>query len=175
MWVHPRIRGEDHVLLPTCIAAQGSPPHTRGRFCPGKLAGHLQRFTPAYAGKIMRRSPKISAHGVHPRIRGEDSFTSSSFANDRGSPPHTRGRSGSGASYSVTFGFTPAYAGKIIRPRLCSWRSWVHPRIRGEDDVLYPQNSFPLGSPPHTRGRFMPQNLTAAPVGFTPAYAGKIG
>ena len=72
-------------------------------------------------------------------------------------------------------GFTPAYAGKIY----CFSRKYherkVHPRIRGEDQQNTPRGKPPRGSPPHTRGRFGLVLVFVYVVGFTPAYAGKIG
>ena len=52
--VHPRIRGEDSAGIQDFSGVQGSPPHTRGRS--GVLGDFLsmERFTPAYAGKISK-------------------------------------------------------------------------------------------------------------------------
>ena len=70
--VHPRIRGEDQCLYFPAVRHKGSPPHTRGRFEP--LTAYLvdDRFTPAYAGKILHIKYYRSNPWVHPRIRGED-------------------------------------------------------------------------------------------------------
>ena len=72
--VHPRIRGEDHDHCRLLNQADGSPPHTRGRF-PGSLQTSIpRRFTPAYAGKIPACSQGLRCCRVHPRIRGEDNL-----------------------------------------------------------------------------------------------------
>ena len=52
--VHPRIRGEDSRTMQETTFAQGSPPHTRGRWELLMSELSLLRFTPAYAGKIVR-------------------------------------------------------------------------------------------------------------------------
>ena len=150
--VHPRIRGEDCCL-------------------PGWF---LSGFTPAYAGKIPFTTTWNSTLQVHPRIRGEDQVQECWQNKDEGSPPHTRGRSSSFTGSPPNGWFTPAYAGKMwLKSKKCTHRK-VHPRIRGEDRlyqrVLYRQK----GSPPHTRGRFDYVSGRDKPLGFTPAYAGKI-
>ena len=39
IWVHPRIRGEDQGIRVRRAVAPGSPPHTRGRYSPGRASG----------------------------------------------------------------------------------------------------------------------------------------
>ena len=76
---------------------------------------------------------------------------------------------------SDSFGFTPAYAGKIFdrTVEVCTWE--VHPRIRGEDGDKGGLRLVGVGSPPHTRGRFLARIVIFDKRRFTPAYAGKIG
>ena len=104
-----------------------------------------------------------------------------------------RGKVYSPSSPYITSGITPAYAGKRNEisfrwngrkdhPRICGkssqLRRWPgvmrdHPRICGEKSALTNCLLFPLGSPPHMRGKaFLP---TPAMVlsRITPAYAGK--
>ena len=89
--VHPRIRGEYIRGGRGQSCRTGSPPHTRG------IPRHQVRrvpapgFTPAYAGNtrvlaLIYKSPK-----VHPRIRGEYTYYTTSNGGTTGSPPHTRG------------------------------------------------------------------------------------
>ena len=111
--VHPRIRGEDFLPKDKADQAQGSPPHTRGRFHEINPHGDFIRFTPAYAGKISSRVNSLYMRRVHPRIRGEDSSSTVSASSAIGSPPHTRGRSVLFMPSSISLRFTPAYAGKI--------------------------------------------------------------
>ena len=73
----------------------------------------LERFTPAYAGKIGGRLSQFYRLGVHPRIRGEDYNPPRGTACRMGSPPHTRGRFDDFIAPRLGFRFTPAYAGKI--------------------------------------------------------------
>ena len=132
-------------------------------------------FTPAYAGKIgaPRRLPESPR--VHPRIRGEDHTPASLCCPLSGSPPHTRGRSLLKVPCSRALRFTPAYAGKMWGQLGGAVSSWVHPRIRGEDWFQAITADLARGSPPHTRGRFLVAERVLHAIGFTPAYAGKIG
>ena len=132
----------------------GSPPHTRGRFWYSPLGGSAERFTPAYAGKIIRDAENVVNLEVHPRIRGEDADFPSTWLVMLGSPPHTRGRFSITSALKCTIRFTPAYAGKITDEDNAASSSQVHPRIRGEDFCAV---SFAIVHPR-----------------FTPAYAGKI-
>ena len=111
--VHPRIRGEDFRVYAGELLAEGSPPHTRGRFIAGVRDLLYVRFTPAYAGKIGGPEAARGALRVHPRIRGEDSIAAVMTSEQSGSPPHTRGRLPADEPEVVRGGFTPAYAGKI--------------------------------------------------------------
>ena len=75
---------------------------------------------------------------------------------------------------STRIRFTPAYAGKIELTGSDALLVWVHPRIRGEDLCTALMHLRPLGSPPHTRGRFRKKLDKPFRAWFTPAYAGKI-
>ena len=132
------------------------------------------RFTPAYAGKIDWRRQDHRADEVHPRIRGEDFFVVSASGICVGSPPHTRGRLPDPERRGLLQGFTPAYAGKIAfgADHILTFR--VHPRIRGEDPDSVDGVNCMMGSPPHTRGRFLRVSALRRLARFTPAYAGKI-
>ena len=89
----------------------------------------------------------------HPRIRGENLDGLLRVLLIAGSPPHTRGKSGSGLS---VFG------------------GMDHPRIRGENRSQE-KNCIELkGSPPHTRGKFKDLRSVDVDPRITPAYAGKI-
>ena len=133
LWVHPRIRGEDLSIFVKKRLIVGSPPHTRGRSSLRLTGVRLERFTPAYAGKIAAGAPPGCQPWVHPRIRGEDVSALRRLALHLGSPPHTRGRWCSSAPRPGVCRFTPAYAGKMHQRRRWQSPRRVHPRIRGED------------------------------------------
>ena len=112
-WVHPRIRGEDHVQDQHQHCRRGSPPHTRGRSFFDVVGLFLSRFTPAYAGKICGQASCGGIWQVHPRIRGEDLSIRFNSTVHVGSPPHTRGRLKTTSTLKRYSRFTPAYAGKM--------------------------------------------------------------
>ena len=70
--VHPRIRGEDAGRDGARRLSGGSPPHTRGRYDIRDAENVVNRFTPAYAGKMTPFALLSIISEVHPRIRGED-------------------------------------------------------------------------------------------------------
>ena len=112
--VHPRIRGEDAGRDGARRLSGGSPPHTRGRYDIRDAENVVNRFTPAYAGKMTPFALLSIISEVHPRIRGEDRACLQAPESPSGSPPHTRGRSPAIQAVDLHVGFTPAYAGKII-------------------------------------------------------------
>ena len=150
---HPRMRGEDggKPILPVIMA--GSPPHARGRL-----------------------ADPASWDGVdedHPRMRGEDHARRRIRVPGVGSPPHARGRLHLNSRRIVVQGITPACAGKT-RPQpcqVCEFRD--HPRMRGEDHIIFNAVNQQTGSPPHARGRLPHPMNHQANQGITPACAGK--
>ena len=147
------MRGEDGFFGEAGIAAEGSPPHARGRRPPAQRRRRAKRITPACAGKT-RRSPPFWGNGQdHPRMRGEDNRLILADLDVVGSPPHARGRRGGGRRGS-----------RLDRD---------HPRMRGEDDGLFEFDNEPVGSPPHARGRQTSAPLALSGDRITPACAGK--
>ena len=70
-------------------------------------------------------------------------------------------------------GLIPAYAGKTHGTAPRSLKSSAHPRVCGENAVIFRNGSRILGSSPRMRGKQTP-DVTALPVsGLIPAYAGK--
>ena len=110
---HPRIRGENFFGSTPTAGRSGSPPHTRGKSSLVRLKNLHMRITPAYAGKISHPRPWGWGLPDHPRIRGENAALGWDCDKRKGSPPHTRGKSGSGLYVLWSEGITPAYAGKI--------------------------------------------------------------
>ena len=109
---HPRIRGKDFKALPPDTRMLGSPPHTRERLPVQGLSSFSSRITPAYAGKTLSSTVLMRVSWDHPRIRGKDAGTLKMTSTVPGSPPHTRERPGMDGVIDLTYGITPAYAGK---------------------------------------------------------------
>ena len=90
-----------------------------------------------------------------------------------GSSPLTRGKPG-GHSCGVSFaGLIPAHAGKTRWARQRLWRSWAHPRSRGENDGGQARGCLYQGSSPLTRGKRARNARTRSSPGLIPAHAGK--
>ena len=68
---------------------------------------------------------------------------------------------------------TPACAGKSDREHLRLPSLWDHPRMCGEKRRSSHQCRRGRGSPPHVRGKVAPMHPGIAPLGITPACAGK--
>ena len=68
---------------------------------------------------------------------------------------------------------TPAYAGKSFRPIWGVEKTPDHPRMCGEKILFLVGVRYPLGSPPHVRGKGELSRAGASTSRITPAYAGK--
>ena len=55
-WDHPRVCGEKFLVQTPTSFQTGSPPRMRGKVQHSSRRGALFRITPAYAGKILKRS-----------------------------------------------------------------------------------------------------------------------
>ena len=89
--VHPRTRGEHEFAGGKPVSGYGSSPHTRGTFRADGAVHRSGRFIPAHAGNIRRLAGYRLPASVHPRTRGEHSFSSYWRVSSAGSSPHTRG------------------------------------------------------------------------------------
>ena len=172
---HPRIRGEDQVVVEIHGRVQGSPPHSRGRqwvAAPGLVYWGL---TPAFAGKTARNATGDRRRKAHPRIRGEDQFCTLTPAAQHGSPPHSRGRRHAPERWPGRDRLTPAFAGKTRYTNSGRPVVKAHPRIRGEDSLPGDRWGETDGSPPHSRGRHIVIHKIFSYARLTPAFAGKTG
>ena len=150
---HPRMRGED-------------PPFVN-------VVKEKIRITPACAGKTFRVGLVVGGGGDHPRMRGEDALPKSVSKVLRGSPPHARGRRYIPCRGVQSRRITPACAGKTYRAFQQGNASKDHPRMRGEDVSAMLKLLFPIGSPPHARGRQEGDDAEIEEIRITPACAGK--
>ena len=112
---HPRLRGEQAILVAVKVYVQGSPPLARGteRGRHGLLA--RRGITPACAGNSP--SSRYSAHkaGDHPRLRGEQNADGTDYWPGGGSPPLARGTAALQVAAVFRCGITPACAGNRLR------------------------------------------------------------
>ena len=112
---HPRMCGEKCCVSNVFIPEKGSPPHVRGKEYLGGGRYHVNRITPACAGK--RGCPR-SGPGTtrdHPRMCGEKAAFQRLHLAMLGSPPHVRGKGRHCRRLCALLGITPACAGKSCK------------------------------------------------------------
>ena len=68
---HPRVCGEKHTYQRKFFYEEGSPPRMRGKEYLGGGRYHVNRITPAYAGKRRTGTSNLGCHQDHPRVCGE--------------------------------------------------------------------------------------------------------
>ena len=130
--VHPRLRGELLMKMPSDQPYYGSSPLTRGTHRKFYINPFVHRFIPAYAGNSSTATSSRCGSTVHPRLRGElQQCSEHSFPSMR---------------------FIPAYAGNSSFTPEKYRRPSVHPRLRGELNVEKIDKYVFPGSSPLTRG-----------------------
>ena len=104
--------GENSRASPVTSVMKGSSPRGRGKRV---LALGLRRaggLIPAWAGKTDDTGGESRTIKAHPRVGGENAFSSSSCGVLLGSSPRGRGKPGGGAFTCGWHGLIPAWAGK---------------------------------------------------------------
>ena len=134
--VHPRLRGELHIMHYLFNTVNGSSPLTRGTLMSINRFYPHHRFIPAYAGNSSPLNLIRTIGSVHPRLRGELLKTSIKIRTMNGSSPLTRGTPSRLRWRLPQMRFIPAYAGNSrMEPQPTKHLS-VHPRLRGELDYV---------------------------------------
>ena len=90
------------------------------------------RITPAYAGKSSIVSPSSAVDWDHPRLCGEKFQKNRRSPCYKGSPPPMRGKVCFKLKRVLSFGITPAYAGKREMLHVLLKPCQDHPRLCGE-------------------------------------------
>ena len=129
---HPRVCGEKTACMYWAAPASGSPPRVRGKVLAKMAKVDGAGITPACAGKSTT-SDKLSHHRWdHPRVCGEKKSNLPSGVMAAGSPPRVRGKVEGQAIFSVSWGITPACAGKRDNDPTAESKTRDHPRVCGE-------------------------------------------
>ena len=149
---HPRLRGEQCLLIHSQSSGIGSPPLARGTGTCPPCRYWARRITPACAGNSRPCCGSTKAGGDHPRLRGEQlrrAFRKRQYA---GSPPLARGTVLRFRGRIRRRGITPACAGnrRMYCDRKCICED--HPRLRGEQSRCRNTSTTTMGSPPLARG-----------------------
>ena len=150
--VHPRRRGEHCSYISCGVMPSGSSPQARGtHVADGGLAA-LERFIPAGAGNTAARAQACRRPPVHPRRRGEHTFTVKIGAHLFGSSPQARGTRLPRSFSRCVCRFIPAGAGNTPINRSAG--------------------AGQVGSSPQARGTRYRRPAIPARCGFIPAGAG---
>ena len=104
---------------------------------------------------------------------GEKVFAYADNREAMGSPPHVRGKEPRFPHLLPDSRITPACAGKSHFRQIWKSGGRDHPRMCGEKWMVKRHRILRQGSPPHVRGKEMPQLEAAMDEGITPACAGK--
>ena len=171
--ITPTYAGKSLISFITPALRAGSPPHMRGKGKNADRAGRAAGITPAYAGKSSHFCPPVRISWDHPRVCGEKTHDLARLAAGWGSPPHVRGKGAEKVIVVQITGITPAHAGKREQPDRLEPSSWDHPRTCGEKSKTQPDCLYPVGSPPHMRGKVFIPAWRSVSAGITPAHAGK--
>ena len=139
--VHPRERGEHAFFQVPAMVWPGSSPRARGTRLIALVTFLQRRFIPASAGNTSESWIWTRLKAVHPRERGEHTWSSRNKSRRRGSSPRARGTHVTLTSVSFLTRFIPASAGNTPRLAGRSDRSGVHPRERGEHVCQFSQTS----------------------------------
>ena len=150
---HPRVCGEKQRGVKDMKAAGGSPPRMRGKAEQQQSPVHLQRITPAYAGKSSLRGSRACSGRDHPRVCGEKNTVFLRSECPLGSPPRMRGKDQHQCDGCGDKGITPAYAGKRVLAGYGREAREDHPRVCGEKLFCLILHNLSGGSPPRMRGK----------------------
>ena len=89
---HPRVRGENRFAARVGLLAGGTSPRARGKQPQRMATHHMHRNIPACAGKTSVPASCAPAKKEHPRVRGENGFSSPKFCPRGGTSPRARGK-----------------------------------------------------------------------------------
>ncbi len=129
---HPRVRGEQPVLLTVRAVRQGSPPRARGAVRAHRWGEVVGRITPACAGSSQSAPTGRRRGWDHPRVRGEQELGHLPVGDGAGSPPRARGAVRGWPAHDRDPGITPACAGSSDKSDPKESPAVDHPRVRGE-------------------------------------------
>ena len=149
---HPRLRGEQGIFAGSAGLQPGSPPLARGTDNAIIFSTPAVGITPACAGNSFLLSATARAIKDHPRLRGEQKYSSYIGTINAGSPPLARGTGRVADAAWRPCRITPACAGNRLRPRVYRLYNGDHPRLRGEQRLQRPKKLSKRGSPPLARG-----------------------
>ena len=132
-WAHPRVCGENQLVLHAIILSCGSSPRVRGKRRLSEVRDGISGLIPACAGKTIVAARKASARRAHPRVCGENLECLLATIECLGSSPRVRGKRCTPIPDGRSAGLIPACAGKTRRRCARARARWAHPRVCGEN------------------------------------------
>ncbi len=130
--VHPRVCGEQGLLIWCFDVHFGSSPRVWGTVPPHMLKICGLRFIPACVGNSTDQSRRENPETVHPRVCGEQNTLACLKHNLCGSSPRVWGTANSPAAATISERFIPACVGNSCKQRRPRLARPVHPRVCGE-------------------------------------------
>ena len=170
---HPRVCGENTLLHSWTAQNSGSSPRVRGKLKPEIRCDPLRRLIPACAGKTMKTWYSWAVAAAHPRVCGENGKWHPLESLAVGSSPRVRGKPEFLRDFTLHAGLIPACAGKTSDPPISPLSHRAHPRVCGENILIYPSSGLATGSSPRVRGKRFRRVLAPGRVRLIPACAGK--
>ena len=119
-WDHPRVCGEQPSTAITTRTHLGSSPRVRGTAILGLLSCYFIGIIPACAGNRHFQELQEVYRRDHPRVCGEQLFSSPKPLKQTGSSPRVRGTEHVDKPLGIAQGIIPACAGNRSR---CKWGS----------------------------------------------------
>ena len=170
---HPRVCGENLVLVEEMRGQRGSSPRVRGKRGEESRRDSLSGLIPACAGKTQCARKIWSATWAHPRVCGENEYLRSGSKIQPGSSPRVRGKPILIEGNAFRSGLIPACAGKTKRYLTSVAMCRAHPRVCGENDSVVILCLSIAGSSPRVRGKRGDRERPCEVLRLIPACAGK--
>ena len=150
---HPRVGGENSVVVAVFIVRSGSSPRGRGKHLSAMFDRSAGGLIPAWAGKTTATTSTVLRPRAHPRVGGENAGGAGEHLAGAGSSPRGRGKLNKTRPLQADQRLIPAWAGKTrsIMSRAASRQA--HPRVGGENAVMNHPAAAALGSSPRGRGK----------------------
>ena len=152
MPVHPRVCGEQGLIVIGAAVVAGSSPRVRGTGPTCQIKRSSPRFIPACAGNSAGYSHRPARAAVHPRVCGEQFHRHRDPVDHRGSSPRVRGTVPKSRNARSRSRFIPACAGNSGDDAGGGRAGAVHPRVCGEQVTSKDGRPRSPGSSPRVRG-----------------------
>ena len=170
---HPRVCGENILIVIVPSHTVGSSPRVRGKPHERRRKRPNRGLIPACAGKTRPGQAWAETITAHPRVCGENFTHEFLFLFICGSSPRVRGKLFGGGQITEERGLIPACAGKTFSLDFLRKNSGAHPRVCGENFFNEILISRAPGSSPRVRGKPFQCGPGPFSKGLIPACAGK--